>query len=234
MRVTIHIVSRREYWRYALGVREARRALGAAHVRGGASGRPRWSRPPVGCATRWRTGPRTVKELGSLGGGFVGNLGLWVDLVRVPPSGTWERRRADRLALAEDWVGPPRRDRGRGPRAPRARLPASVRPGAVARHRVVGRHHASRTRSAAATADAACATATRTAASSSTCRTRRCPIPTRRPRSGSCRTGTRTCWSMRGGPGCCPRRIDRGCSASRTRSRSGPISSTASWPARGR
>jgi len=30
-----------------------------------------------------------------------------VDLVRVPPSGTWERLRADRLALAEDWVGPP-------------------------------------------------------------------------------------------------------------------------------
>jgi hypothetical protein len=30
-----------------------------------------------------------------------------VDLVRVPPSGTWERRRADRLALAEDWIGPP-------------------------------------------------------------------------------------------------------------------------------
>jgi hypothetical protein len=50
-------------------------------------------------------GPRTVKELGELGAGFVGNLGLWVDLVRVPPSGTWERRRADRLALADDWVG---------------------------------------------------------------------------------------------------------------------------------
>ena len=52
-------------------------------------------------------GPRSVKELGELGAGFVGNLGLWIDLVRVPPSGTWERRRADRLALAEDWVGPP-------------------------------------------------------------------------------------------------------------------------------
>jgi hypothetical protein len=38
--------------------------------------------------------------------GFVGNAGLWVDLVRVPPSGTWARRRADRLGLAEDWVGP--------------------------------------------------------------------------------------------------------------------------------
>ena len=30
--------------------------------------------------------------------GFIGSQGLWVDLVRVPPSGTWERRRADRLA----------------------------------------------------------------------------------------------------------------------------------------
>jgi hypothetical protein len=28
--------------------------------------------------------------------------------VRVPPSGTWERRRADLVALAEDWVGPAR------------------------------------------------------------------------------------------------------------------------------
>ena len=51
-------------------------------------------------------GPSTVKELGDLATGFVGTLGLWVDLVRVPPAGTWERRRADRLALAEDWVGP--------------------------------------------------------------------------------------------------------------------------------
>jgi hypothetical protein len=32
---------------------------------------------------------------------------MWVDMVRVPPSGTWERRRADLFALAEDWIGPP-------------------------------------------------------------------------------------------------------------------------------
>lgn len=51
-------------------------------------------------------GPRTVKELGDVAKGFIGSLGYWVDLVRVPPSGTWERRRADRLALAEAWVGP--------------------------------------------------------------------------------------------------------------------------------
>ena len=28
----------------------------------------------------------------------------WVDMVRVPPSGTWERRRADLYALAEQWL----------------------------------------------------------------------------------------------------------------------------------
>ncbi|MEA2137067.1 MAG: hypothetical protein QOG56_217, partial [Solirubrobacteraceae bacterium] len=34
-------------------------------------------------------------------------VGLWIDLVRVPPAGTWERRRADLYAAAHDWVGPP-------------------------------------------------------------------------------------------------------------------------------
>jgi len=105
MRVTIHVVSRREFWSYASGVRHARRqwALRAPATVGGEPAM-------IDAAARLREalgdGPRTVKELGELGAGFVGNLGLWVDLVRVPPSGTWERRRADRLALAEDWIGP--------------------------------------------------------------------------------------------------------------------------------
>src|SRR6201999_1663458 len=34
-------------------------------------------------------------------------VGLWLDMVRVPPSGTWERRRADLYGLAEDWVPKP-------------------------------------------------------------------------------------------------------------------------------
>jgi hypothetical protein len=108
MRTTIHVVSRREYWRYALGVREARRE----------QWRRTWARAAgageddlVAAADRIRSaltnGPRTVKELGDLATGFVGTLGLWVDLVRIPPAGTWERRRADKLGLAEDWVGPP-------------------------------------------------------------------------------------------------------------------------------
>ena len=32
---------------------------------------------------------------------------MWLDLVRVPPSGTWERRRADLYAAAEHWLGRP-------------------------------------------------------------------------------------------------------------------------------
>src|SRR4029450_479385 len=39
-------------------------------------------------------------------------VGLWVDMVRVPPSGTWERRRADLYGLASDWLGPWEADPG--------------------------------------------------------------------------------------------------------------------------
>jgi hypothetical protein len=105
MRTTIHVVSAAEFWRYAMGVRRARREW-ALRIPGRND-----EAGLVEAANQMREaladGPRTVKELGELGAGFVGSLGLWVDLVRVPPSGTWERRRADRLALAEDWVGPP-------------------------------------------------------------------------------------------------------------------------------
>jgi len=103
MRTTIHMVSRTRFWHYAAGVREARRVW--------ALRLPDADEDALAArAERLRAeladGPRTIKELGAEWGGFIGNLGLWVDLVRVPPSGTWERRRADRLALATSWVGP--------------------------------------------------------------------------------------------------------------------------------
>jgi hypothetical protein len=104
MRTTIHLTSRRDYWKLVMGTQRAQRE---------------WAQrtqllPPERTlqttADRLRgalaDGPKTVKELGELAKGFIGTLGLFVPLVRVPPSGTWERRRADRLALAEDWVGP--------------------------------------------------------------------------------------------------------------------------------
>jgi hypothetical protein len=108
MRTTIHMVSRREFWRYAMGVREARRrwALQLTVTPAGRDGEAAMNAGAQRMRAALADGPRSVKELGELGAGFVGNLGLWVDLVRVPPSGTWERRRADILALAETWVGP--------------------------------------------------------------------------------------------------------------------------------
>ena len=62
-------------------------------------------------------GPRRRTEIVSaLGMDSTGWNGasLWVDLVRVPPSGTWEQRRADRYGLAESWVGPSTADVGDG------------------------------------------------------------------------------------------------------------------------
>lgn len=107
MRVTIHIVSRREFWPYALGVREARReSWRRTTARTTEAGEKGMEQAAETLRAALADGPRTVKELGDLATGFVGTLGLWVDLVRVPPAGTWERRRADRLGLAEDWVGP--------------------------------------------------------------------------------------------------------------------------------
>lgn len=105
LRTTIHTVSAREFWLYAMAVRRARQEW-AARVQAlppEADLRARSDALRAALAD----GPRSVRELGGIAGGFVGNLGLFVDLVRVPPSGTWERRRADRLALADDWVGPP-------------------------------------------------------------------------------------------------------------------------------
>ena len=104
MRTTIHIVSRREYWRYAMGVRRAQREW--AIRLGGLPSERELGRMGDRLRAALRDGPKTVKELGDIAKGFIGRLGLWVDLVRVPPSGTWEHRRADRLALADAWVGP--------------------------------------------------------------------------------------------------------------------------------
>jgi hypothetical protein len=87
-----------------MGVRRARRAW-ALRV-GTEKDQAAYVARAEGLRAALADGPRSVTDLGDDGAGFVGNLGLWVDVVRVPPSGTWERRRADILGLAEDWVGP--------------------------------------------------------------------------------------------------------------------------------
>jgi hypothetical protein len=74
-----------------------------------------------GLAARLRTllaeGPRRRAELVAemaIDSAVWNGLGFWVDLVRVPPSGTWESRRADLFALAEWWVGADRVGSGSG------------------------------------------------------------------------------------------------------------------------
>jgi Winged helix DNA-binding domain len=107
MRSTIHLVSAADYWPLAIAVREARRAwwLRAARREVGAS-------EMEAAAERLRaalTGGATLrrKEIDALiGKPAAQGANLWVDLVRVPPSGTWERRRADLYALAADWIEP--------------------------------------------------------------------------------------------------------------------------------
>jgi hypothetical protein len=103
-RATIHMVSRREFWRYAVGIRRGRRAWNL-RVRPGAD-EATMLREADRLRAALADGPKSVKELDGLAEGFLGNLGVWADLVRVPPSGTWERRRADLLGLADAWVGP--------------------------------------------------------------------------------------------------------------------------------
>jgi winged helix DNA-binding protein len=113
MRITIHLVSKRDYWPIAIGLRQARREQWLRARRGQANVRE------LEAAAR-RLRPRLAKEgvlrradideivgMGSMG---TNGVGLWVDLVRVPPSGTWERRRADLYAAAEDWLGKPPAD----------------------------------------------------------------------------------------------------------------------------
>jgi len=109
LRSTIHMVSARDYWPVVDGIRGARRAGWLKGVR-----RRGLERSVVGAAERARTlladGPRPRRELvAELGVDSTvwSGIGLWLDLVRVPPSGTWDRRSADLYGLAEDWVGPP-------------------------------------------------------------------------------------------------------------------------------
>ena len=105
MRSTIHLVSKQDYWPFVVGIREAQRDWWLrTHGRDTNLREIAANDRKVRKALRGRTLSRA--ELEELLGTRLGTTGLFVNLVRVPPSGTWERRRADLYALAEDWVGP--------------------------------------------------------------------------------------------------------------------------------
>lgn len=107
MRVTIHLTSAADYWPLALAVRAARRDHWLRATRHAVSAEALHESAQA-LRDRLVDGPIRRKELDALvGRDRAIGVGLWVDLVRVPPSGTWERRRADLYGAAEDWLGPP-------------------------------------------------------------------------------------------------------------------------------
>ena len=115
LRVTIHVVSAADYPPFTEAVRAARKQWWARAARSQLGGVD----PEAAAALvreRLAAGPARQAELLRLltDRGFPraiwNGVGLWVDMVRVPPSGTWERRRADLYGLAADWLGPWRVD----------------------------------------------------------------------------------------------------------------------------
>jgi hypothetical protein len=109
MRSTIHIVSRRDFPLFAAGVRRARREWWLRVTRSGTDARAmkataRRLRKLLADGTPRRSDDM-IEELG-IDTAIWNGIGLWVDLVRAPPSGTWDHRRADLFASADAWFGP--------------------------------------------------------------------------------------------------------------------------------
>jgi hypothetical protein len=111
MRSTIHVVSAEDFWLLVAGIRDERRAwigrVQAAQLEGmdmDAVAR----RVRALLAERPRRHTEMLELLATDGypRAAWGAAGHWIDLVRVPPSGTWERRRADLYGLADEWLGP--------------------------------------------------------------------------------------------------------------------------------
>ena len=107
MRTTIHLVSKADYWPFAVGIRRLQREwwvrvhknLDERTVRAAAELlRPQLAKGPMRQAG--------IDELLDANAATRNGVGIFLNLVRVPPSGTWERRRADIYALAEKWIGP--------------------------------------------------------------------------------------------------------------------------------
>ncbi|MBN1530851.1 MAG: AlkZ family DNA glycosylase [Thermoleophilaceae bacterium] len=107
LRNTIHIVTPGDYWQLADATRDSRRG---AWLRARAKRGPD-RRAVTAAAKRMRRvlakGPATRAELMPLADGdpsLFNGATIWLDLVRVPPAGTWERRRADIYAFADGWI----------------------------------------------------------------------------------------------------------------------------------
>ena len=111
LRSTIHMVSARDYWLFLAAVRRPRQEWWRRVTRH-EFGHLDMEAAAVALREYLAGGPRHADELKSmlvargLPPVIWGGAAQWVDMVRVPPSGTWEQRRADLYGLAETWIRP--------------------------------------------------------------------------------------------------------------------------------
>jgi Winged helix DNA-binding domain len=106
LRGTIHLVSTEDYWPFAVAVRPELAEWFVKATRGDPS-RAELERAATTVRSALRSGPLRQTEIDKLVGRRArGGINMLMDLVRVPPSGTWERRRADVHVDAESWLGP--------------------------------------------------------------------------------------------------------------------------------
>ena len=108
LRSTIHLVTPGDWWTWSAATRERRREEWLRSRKGVATakelaGIARSVRARIGSGAIPR---KELQELIGKGAPGISAINAWLDLVRVPPSGTWERRRADQFALADEWIGP--------------------------------------------------------------------------------------------------------------------------------
>lgn len=111
MRSTIHVVSAPDYRLFIEAVRPRRREWWVGAQRRQIQGVDMEKAVAV-VRKALAEGPRRQADLAKLlhDEGLPkiawSGVGLWLDMIRIPPSGTWERRRADLYGLAEQWLGP--------------------------------------------------------------------------------------------------------------------------------
>jgi hypothetical protein len=108
MRETIHVVSRRDYALFAAAIRRSGQEWWRRVNKVDVDMRPLARRARAFFSGTTRTYPevQTFLKENDFPRASLWGFAHWVDLVRVPPAGTWEQRRAHTFALAEEWVGP--------------------------------------------------------------------------------------------------------------------------------
>jgi len=107
LRSTIHLLTPRDWWLFSAATQGRRREewlrtrrLASAKQMDAVAGRVR-ELLAGGTVER-----KPLQDAVGLGAPGISGINAWLDLVRVPPSGTWDRRRADLFAEAADWIGP--------------------------------------------------------------------------------------------------------------------------------